>query len=72
MRFVELTNGLNTFVTKEEQDLVRKINAKGLVEKKDLSEREQEVARRLTEKSILIRQKQNEQIYFRPRTQRTY
>lgn len=64
MRFVEFTNGLQTFVTKEEQDLIETMS-KGPVNKKDLSEREKLVARRLTEKSILTRQKHDDSIYYK-------
>ena len=64
MRFVEFTSGLQTFVTKEEQELIETVS-KGPVRKKDLTEREQQVARRLTEKSILTRQKQDDSIYYK-------
>ena len=64
MRFVEFTSGLQTFVTKEEQDLIETMS-KGPVNKRDLSEREQVVARRLTEKSILTRQKNDDSIYYK-------
>jgi hypothetical protein len=64
MRFVEFTSGLQTFVTKEEQDLIETMS-KGPVKKRDLSEREQQVAHRLTEKSILIRQKHDDSIYYK-------
>lgn len=64
MRFVEFTSGLQTFVTKEEQDLIETMS-KGPVNKRDLSERQQQVARRLTEKSILTRQKQDDSIYYK-------
>jgi hypothetical protein len=64
MRFVEFTSGLQTFVTQEEQELIEQISEKP-VRKRDLTERQQEVARRLTEKSILIRQKQNDNIVFK-------
>ena len=64
MRFVEFTSGLQTFVTKEEQEFIETMS-KGPVKKRDLSEREQQVARRLTEKSILTRQKQNDSIYYK-------
>ena len=64
MRFVEFTSGLQTFVTQEEQELIEQISEKP-VRKRDLTERQQEVARRLTEKSILIRQKQNDNIIFK-------
>jgi len=65
MRYVEFRTGLQTFVSGEEQDLIETINEKGLVAKKDLTEREQLVARRLAEKSILTRQKTNEKIYYK-------
>lgn len=64
MRFVEFTSGLQTFVTQEEQELIEQISEKP-VSKRDLTERQQEVARRLTEKSILIRQKQNDSIIYK-------
>jgi len=64
MRFVEFTSGLQTFVTKEEQELIETMS-KGPVKKRDLNEREQQVARRLTEKSILTRQKQDDSIYYK-------
>lgn len=65
MRYVEFRTGLQTFVSGEEQDLIEAINEKGRVLKRDLTEREQEVARRLAEKSILTRQKTNEKIYYK-------
>ena len=65
MRYVEFKTGLQTFVSGEEQDLIETINEKGRVLKRDLTEREQEVARRLAEKSILTRQKTNEKIYYK-------
>jgi hypothetical protein len=65
MRYVEFKNGLQTFVSGEEQDLIETIDEKGLVAKKDFTEREQLVARRLAEKSILTRQKTNDKIYYK-------
>ena len=65
MRYVEFRTGLQTYVSGEEQDLIETINEKGRVLKRDLTEREQEVARRLAEKSILTRQKTNEKIYYK-------
>ena len=65
MRFVEFTSGLQTFVSKEEADLVEEINKNGSMNKKDLSERQQVLARRLAEKSILIRQKHNDNIQYK-------
>lgn len=65
MRYVEFTNGLQTFVSGEEQDLIEEIHNQGRVQKKDLTERQQEVARRLAEKSILTRQKTDDKIYYK-------
>ena len=65
MRFLEFKNGIQTYVTEEEQTLLNRIREEGLVGKKDLTEREQVVAHKLTQKNILIRQKQDEQINYR-------
>jgi hypothetical protein len=65
MRYVEFKTGLQTFISGEEQELIEAIDEKGLVNKKDLNEREQEVAKRLAEKSILIRQNTDDKIYFK-------
>jgi 23S rRNA maturation mini-RNase III len=64
MRYVEFKNGIQTFVTKEEQELLIKLNGSPIA-KKDLTERENQVAKRLAEKSILTRQKNNDSIYYR-------
>ena len=64
MRFVEFTSGLQTYVSKEEQELIETIS-ENPVKKRDLKEREQEVARHLAQKSILIRQKINDHIIYR-------
>jgi len=60
MRYVEFTQGYNTFVSGEEQDLIEAIAEKGQVLKRELSEREQKVASNLVNKSILIRQRTDE------------
>ena len=65
MRYVEFTQGYNTFVSGEEQDLIETIANEGIVLKRDLSEREQKVASNLANKSILIRQRTDEKIYYK-------
>ena len=65
MRYVEFTKGFSTFVSGEEQDLIEAIRAKGQVLKRELSEREQKVASNLANKSILIRQRTDEKIYYK-------
>jgi len=64
MRYVEFTSGVQTYVNKEEQELIETVS-ENPVKKRDLKEREQEVARHLTQKSILIRQKINDHIIYR-------
>jgi len=65
MRYVEFTNGPMTFVSGEEQDLIGAITEKGQVLKSELSERQQKVASNLANKSILIRQRTDEKIYYK-------
>ena len=65
MRYVEFTKGFSTFVSGEEQDLIEAIRAKGQVLKRELSEREQKGASNLANKSILIRQRTDEKIYYK-------
>ena len=65
MKYVEFKNGLQTVVSGEEHDLIETVNKQGRVLKRDLTEREQEVARRLAEKSILTRQKTDDRIYYK-------
>lgn len=65
MRYVQFKNGLQTFISGEERDLIETINEKRMIPKKDLSEREQQVARRLAEKSILTRLNTDDKIYYK-------
>ena len=65
MRFVEFTNGIKTYVSGEEQDLLKHIDENNSVLKKDMTERQQLLASRLTGKSILIRQKNGDQIEYK-------
>ena len=65
MRFVEFTQGYNTYVSGEETDLIEAIAKRGKVFKSELSEREQKVASNLASKSILIRQRTDEKIYYK-------
>ena len=65
MRYIEFTQGYTTFVSGEEQDLIEAIAEKGQVLKRELSEREQKVASNLVNKSILIRQRTDEKIFYK-------
>jgi len=64
MRFVEFDSGLRTYVNKEEQELIARVFDDGEVLKRDLTEREQVIANKLTTKDVLIRSKVNDQIQF--------
>ena len=65
MRFLEFKNGIQTYVTEEEQILLDRIHNEGQVSKQDLDEREQIVANKLTQKNILIRRKQDETLNYK-------
>jgi len=65
MRYVEFTQGYNTYVSGEETDLIEAIAEKGQVLKRELSEREQKIASNLVNKSILIRQRTDEKIFYK-------
>ena len=65
MRYIQFKHGLQTFISGEERDLIETINEKRMIPKKDLSEREQQVARRLAEKSILTRLNTDDKIYYK-------
>lgn len=71
MRYVEFKQGYNTFVSGEEQDLIEVIQSKGKVQKNELSERQKKVASNLTNKSILIRQRTDEKIFYKLSNQTT-
>lgn len=64
MRFLEFSKGPSTFITNEEQDLLRQIFNKGVVYKKKLSEREAELANRLVNKDLLLRKRIDDQITY--------
>ena len=65
MRFVEFKNGLITYVSGEEFDMLKMFAENKAVNKKDLSERELAVVNNLVNKEIIIRRKQNESITYR-------
>jgi hypothetical protein len=54
MRFYEITSGVRMPVSGEEQEILDKVGEEKLC-KTDLNEREQEVARRMVTRGLLIR-----------------
>ena len=64
MRFVEIKDGLDTFISNEEAVLSEYIEKNGRVQQRRLKEREVVVANRLVSKNVLKRQRIGEDIYF--------
>lgn len=66
MRFFEITSGLRLPVSGEEQDILTKSGANGSISRASLSDREQEVARRMTSRGLLRRFTKEEETHFTP------
>lgn len=65
MKYREIKGGLLVYVTNEEQVLIDLItDHNGIIKKKDLHPRLQEVAKDLTIKNVLIRRKINDELYY--------
>jgi len=64
MRFIEILNKLQIPITNEEQCVLERIQDKGTVNKRDLTEREQYLATQLVNKSIIIRKKHHGNIIY--------
>jgi len=72
MRFAEFKPGISVFITNEEQDLFRKIYHKGKVSKRDLQERECNIANQLVIKNMLVRKRVNDSIIYKPQAKAQY
>lgn len=64
MRWQEVEGGFTIPVSSEETELISRIETEGSLRKKDLDDREQEVARLLVSRGVLTRHKHNDSIYF--------
>lgn len=64
MRFIEVTGGLNMPVSEEEQQLIEKVGKTNNINKKKLTEREQELARKLVSRGILDRKQIDKEYHF--------
>jgi hypothetical protein len=66
MKFTEIAGGIRVFTTLEENELLEKFGNTEKVYKTQLNDREQMVARKLVEKSILRRSKDKDdgKLYF--------
>jgi hypothetical protein len=65
MRFYEISSGLRIPISEEEQELFDLIT-KGSLEKSALDERQQEVARNMVTRGLLIRENKDGVIILRP------
>jgi len=65
MKIIELVNDLRVVITNEESDVLGKFHSREEVLRKDLNEREIQLANQLVNKDILYRQNQNGRITYR-------
>ena len=72
MRFAEFKPGISVFITNEEQDLFRKIYGDGKVSKRDLDERECNLANQLVIKNMLVRKRVIDSIIYKPQAKAQY
>lgn len=67
MRFYEISSGLRIPVSEEEQDIINIATKEGKVDKSALDERQQEVARMMVTRGLLIRERDDaDNIFLRP------
>jgi len=61
MRFYEISSGFRIPVSNEEQDIIDMISSKkGTVSKSDFDERQEEVARKMVARGLLVRSKDSD------------
>jgi hypothetical protein len=65
MKIREVRGGLVISVNNEENELIEKIEKEGSIRKSNLSEREREVAFRLTSRGVLLRLREEDEIAYR-------
>ena len=66
MRFYEISSGLRVPVSEEEQELIDLIAPQRKMAKADLDERQQEVARLMVSRGLLVRERDDDKTYLRP------
>lgn len=64
MKYRDVAGGLRLYISNEEDHLVSKIEESGFASKTGLSEREQEVARKLVSRGVLNRLKNDNGIMY--------
>jgi hypothetical protein len=66
MRWQEVAGGFTIPVSNEEEELLEQIREKGSVPKKQLDDRQRELARQMVNKGNLIRTERDGEIAFKP------
>jgi hypothetical protein len=66
MRWQEVAGGFTIPVSNEEEELLEQIRAEGSVPKKQLDDRQKELARQMVNKGNLIRIERDGEIAFKP------
>jgi hypothetical protein len=68
MKIIEVTSGLHMPITNEESDLLSKFHEGNSVSRKDLNERQIEVANHLVNRDVLYRKNQDGRITYYKKT----
>ena len=68
MKIIEVTGGLHMPITNEESDLLSKLHEGNSVSRKDLNERQIEVANHLVNRDVLYRKNQDGRITYYKKT----
>jgi len=68
MKIIEVTGGLHMPITNEESDLLSKFHEGNSVSRKDLNERQIEVANHLVNRDVLYRKNQDGRITYYKKT----
>jgi hypothetical protein len=68
MKIIEVTGGLSMPITNEEADLLSKFHEGASVSRKDLNERQIEVANHLVNRDVLYRKNQDGRITYYQKT----
>lgn len=64
MRYLEITSGVRIPVSGEEQEILSKTSEHGSIARSSLSDREQEIARRMTSRGLLRRFTKDKATHF--------
>lgn len=66
MRYYEITSGMRVPVSGEERALLSQVEDSGPVTRDSMDERQQEIARQMVTRGILLRSRQDGKVIFTP------